>query len=219
VLLHYNPACTHRDSPVTPLRLLYVSDRYDEALHEISRLNALPLEAPQRLVVNVHEALIRLSMRTVTYGQAKSRLKELAGHIRRLGDEDFIAEFRSRRIGVASRYSDHEQATHLMYTFFDDILRTPVTEAHWRIAHGTNALWVKGPAAAIPFYLTAVMQLRVTDRPCLREMAARRLASCLRAMGDKDGAVSALRNIGLPASIEPKPDEIALADLLTLSFM
>jgi antitoxin component of MazEF toxin-antitoxin module len=219
VRLHYNPDCVHGDLPTTQLRIMYAAKQYAEALQEIARLNALPLEPSQRLVVNVHEVMARLVIRRVKYKRARARLAELAALVQKLNDENFVAELHARRIGVAARYSDHNLATHLTNCFFDDITRTDITEAHWRMAQGASAQHVRGPAAAIPFYLTVLFNLDPTDRPCLHEMAVRRLAFCVNASGDKRGAVAALREWGLPASIEPVKGEIALADLLTLPLM
>lgn len=219
VRLHYNLGCVHGVLPTTYLRILYAAGLYAEALEEITQLDGQPLASSQRLVMNVHEVLVKLAMRRASYGQAKVRLEELAALTQELGDENAIAKLRSRRIGIAARYRDHQLATELMYHFFDDINRTPITEAHWRIAQGVSTQFVMGPAKAIHLYLMVVMDLVDANRPCLREMAARRLAFCLNALGDKRTAVEVLRHIGLPASTEPADGKIPLDDLLVLQLM
>jgi hypothetical protein len=75
---------------------------------------------------------------------------------------------------------------------------------------------IRFPADAIPFYLTVVTQLEEQDLPCLREMAARWMALCLYQIGDRDGAVTALCDAGLPAALEAGEGKISLADLLVL---
>jgi hypothetical protein len=216
MLLHYNQWCTHHDLPTTPLRLMCALELYDEALQELERLNALPLEPSQRLVVNVHEVVVKLQTRRVKYWQAKRRLVELAVHIHNLGDENFIAEFRSRRIQLAARRGDHELIRRLTFHFFEDIPRTTITEAHWRIAQGKRAEHMEGPAAAIPYYLTALMNLGDTNRPCLKESLARNIASCHHRLGQDGSAIAILRDEGLPVSPEPQAGSIALADLLLM---
>lgn len=214
--LHYNASCAHDQWPTTHMRLLCANRDFNGALQEIMRLDALPLDTCQRLIVNVHEVVVKLSTRRVTYSQAKIRLRELATHIHGTGDETFIAEFRTRRVRLAAQYGDHPLAASLIGHFFDDISRTAITESHWRLAHGARAQHMQGPAAAIPFYLTVLTHLKEVDRPCLKETVARYLAFCRNAELDKQGAVDTLCDAGLPASLEPGEGKIALADLLVM---
>lgn len=214
--LHYNASCAHDQWPTTHMRLLCASRDFSGALQEVMRLNALPLDTFQRLIVNVHEVVIKLRTRQVTYLKATARLRELATPINGTGDETFIAEFRTRRVRLAAQHGDHALASILMGRFFSDIPRTVITESHWRLAHGARAQHIEGPAKAIPFYLTALMHLKEVDRPCLKETAARYVAFCRNAERDKQGAVDTLCEAGLPASLEPAEGKIALADLLVM---
>lgn len=213
--LHYNTSCTHQELVTTPMRALYTAGRCWEALKEINRLNELQLETFPRLVVNIHEVLVLLCLRRVPYPRAARRLGELAPRVQELGDITFTAEFCARRIKLAAQYGDHELAVWLTQRFFAPPMeRTVITESYWRLAQGASAYILKGPAAAIPFYQTVVHHLADANRPCLHEMAARRLALCVRDLGDAPTAVAVLRGVGLPASLRPEPGEIALADLV-----
>jgi hypothetical protein len=138
----------------------------------------------------------------------------LERRVAKLHDDSFTADFRSLRVGLAHQLNDPQLAVALITSFFDNISRTPATEALWRIAQGRIKV---RPEEAIPFFLTVVMNLEGQGLPCLREVAARRHAWCLHQMGDKDQAVAVLRNVGLSASVQPTDGEILLEELLIAS--
>jgi len=218
VRLHYNAECGHQDLPLTPLRILYATGQYEEALDEAIRLDKLPLEVPERLVINVHEVMVRRALDRVSYAEAAERLEMLAEHVAKLDDPNFIAGFNARRIRFAAHFGDHALAAELVSqpTFFaPPVDRTVHTEAHWRLALGGREQ-IKDPMAAIPYYQTVVHNLDGAGRPCLREMAARRLAFCVDHAGNKSRptAVTVLRNIQLPVRLSPAAGELALAPLL-----
>lgn len=213
--LHYDSACCHNDMPTTPMRLLLGQERYAAAEQEISRLNALQLDPSQRLLLNMHEVCLRLQQRQADVPVTLARLELLSQSADQLNDDEFTADFRTMRIGIISRHCSWQLAVSLLSEFFAGIQHTPITDAHWRMAQAH----LKFPRDAIALYVTVLFNLESVDAPCLREMAARHQAWCLRAIGDVTRAVAVLRHVGLPASVEPAQEEISLADLLVLPQM
>jgi len=211
VRLHYNPRCPHHGRPTTPLRLQCNSGRYTEAQDEITRLRTLALEPAQNFVVDAHEVLIQLRQGKIGYGQARMRLAGMAPTAREVFSTEGVADFRLMRIGVAARKGDRVEAKGLIRQFFEDIPRTPTTEAAWYMAQGYVEIQ---PDEAIPYFAQAVTLL--DDAPCLQEMAARFMARHLCALGKAEEAAAALQVIGLPASINPRPGQVYLHHFLVL---
>lgn len=216
--LHYNAECGHQDLPLTPMRAFYVAGRYKETLNEAIRLDKLPLDPPDRLTVNVHEVMAKRALGLKSYEESADRLEELAPLVMEQENPDFIASFKARRIRFAAHAGDYALADTLVYKpnfFAQPVGRTTVTEAHWRLAMGGRDQY-KNPKEAIPHYLMVVHILDGAHRPCLREMAARRLAVCVNAQGEpsRPTAADALFNIGLPVSLNPADGQLALEPLL-----
>lgn len=216
--LHYNAECGHQDLPLTPMRAFYVAGQYEETLDEAIRLDKLPLDPPDRLTVNVHEVMAKRALGLKSYEESAERLEELAALVMEQEDPDFIASFKARRIRFAAHAGKYALAEELVYKpnfFAPPVGRTAATEAHWRLAMGGRDQ-CKDPKEAIPHYLTVVHILDGARRPCLREMAARRLAFCVNAQGEQSmsTAASTLSNVGLPVSLNPADGQIALELLL-----
>lgn len=212
-MYHYNPRCVHKLLPTAHLRICCATSNYDAALQEIARLNNQKLMVTERLIVNVYEVLVKLTLDQATYAQAQVRLVNLAQDKLGQTNEDFRAAFYAQWLNIAGLNGDHSRVDYLTNHFFDSLSRTPVTESYWRLAQGANAQHRRGPASAILFYQTVLFLLKA-EHTCLRESAARRLAFCANEMGDTESALSTLLKIGLPVSLEPRTGELAFADLL-----
>ena len=217
--LHYNPACPHQHLPLTPLYMLHAAGRHQEVLNEAIRLDKLPLDERLRILVTMYKTMARRAMRKRPYPVAAARLADLALEVQALGNPVFIAQCTAQRIKFAAYYGDHELAAELVSKprfFAPPVARTAITEAYWRLALGVREQYTKDPGKALPYYHTVVFNLASANRPCLREMAARRRAYCVSWLKDKQTAVAGLRDLNIPASLNPGPREVSLDALLQL---
>jgi hypothetical protein len=187
VLPHYNQNCIHRGN-------------LTEAQHLLNRAYALA---------------VRSRGRPGSYERVRRHLAEITLAVKPIGTRAEIAELRSHCIAVAARAADHDLAERLNGSFFNDIGETLVTGAHWRMAQGACNFMKQNAAAAIPPYHMVNLQLTgVLGEPCLREIAARRLAFCLCRERDTSSAVLILRRAGLPVTLAPARGKIQLKNLI-----